>query len=181
MDSPDVAVVTGSPSGGLTPLAARSAAFVRLAEVHLDGSYRLARAILGTWTDAEDATQDALVQAWRKWSQLRDSARFEPWFHRILVNVCRERLRRQSRGGIRDVSAELASIASAGSLDSIDDREQIRTALSRLSPDHRIAVTLRYYLDLSIDDIAERTGVPVGTVSSRLHYALRQMREGMDR
>ncbi len=173
--------MTGSEIVEAGPVTARSAAFVRLADEHLDDSYRLAYAILGTRTDAEDATHDALLKAWRNWSQLRDHTRFEPWFHRILVNTCREWLRRESRRRIQDLSAELASVAATRAVDAVHDREQIRSALSRLSPDHRITVTLRFYLDLPIEEIAIRVGVPVGTVSSRLHYALRQMREGMDR
>jgi hypothetical protein len=55
----------------------RAAAFARLAEDHLDASYRLARAILRDAAEAQDATHDAYVQAWRKWSTLRDQTRFE--------------------------------------------------------------------------------------------------------
>ena len=71
----------------------RAEAFLRLADDHLDAAYRLARAILRDSTEAQDATHDAFEQAWRKWSTLRDPARFEPWFDRILVNTCRDRLR----------------------------------------------------------------------------------------
>jgi RNA polymerase sigma-70 factor (ECF subfamily) len=71
----------------------RARAFLRLVDDHLDAAYRLARAILHDATDAQDATHDAFEQAWRKWSTLRDPARFEPWFDRILVNTCRDRRR----------------------------------------------------------------------------------------
>ena len=173
--------MTGSEIVEAGPATARSAAFVRLADGHLDESYRLAHVILGNRTDAEDATHDALVRAWRSWPQLRDHRLFEPWFHRILVNTCRDRLRSASKWHVQDLSAEVASVAAASPADAVHDREQIRSALSRLSPDHRIAVALRYYLDLSIDEIAVRVGVPAGTVKSRLHEALRHMREGMER
>jgi DNA-directed RNA polymerase specialized sigma24 family protein len=63
-------------------------AFLRLADLHLDAAYRLARAILHDATDAQDATHDAFERAWRKWSTLRDPSRFEPWFDRILVTRC---------------------------------------------------------------------------------------------
>lgn len=58
----------------------RASAFHRLTSQHLDASYRLARAIVHDPSDAEDATQDALVRAWRKWPSLRDQSLFEHWF-----------------------------------------------------------------------------------------------------
>ena len=85
----------------------RAEAFLRLADDHLDAAYRLARAILHDATDAQDATHDAVERAWRKWSTLRDPARFEPWFDRILVNTCRDRLRSAHRQAT-DISVEVA-------------------------------------------------------------------------
>jgi len=149
----------------------RANAFIRLADQHLDASYRLASAILGNPADAEDATHDALIQAWRHWSQLRDQARFEPWFDRIVVNTCRNRLRHNARRPTQDFSSELA-VAGRDPFRQADDRDQMRVAIDRLSPDHRVVIALRYYLDLSNDEIAVRLGVPAGTVNSRLHYAL---------
>ena len=72
---------------------AAAEAFQALADEHLDAAYRLARIILRDQAEAQDATHDAFVQAWRKWSTLRDPDRFEAWFDRILVNACRDRLR----------------------------------------------------------------------------------------
>jgi len=85
----------------------RAAAFSELAERHLDASYRLATLILGDRAEAEDATHEAFIAAWRSWGSLRDPARFEAWFGRILVNACRDRLRRTRRHGIVDLSDEL--------------------------------------------------------------------------
>ena len=90
------------------PTTARAQAFLRLADDHLDAAYRLARAILHDTAEAQDATHDAFVQAWRKWSTLRDPARFEHWFDRILVNTCRDRLR-SPRWQTKDISAEVAA------------------------------------------------------------------------
>jgi RNA polymerase sigma-70 factor, ECF subfamily len=159
---------------------AQAQAFVRLADEHLDASYRLARAILRDPHEAEDATHDAYVQAWRKWSTLRDRSRFQAWFDRILVNTCRNRLTRGARLRPTDISVELI----AGGVDTIGqahDRDAIGRAMSRLSPDHRIVVALRYFQDLPIDEIAARLGVPAGTVQSRLHYALERLQAGIER
>ena len=157
----------------------RGRAFVRLADEHLDAAYRLARAILRDSGEAQDATHDAFVQAWRKWSTLRDPARFEQWFDRILVNSCRNRLRRATRTQATDISGEMA-IASADQFGQAHDRDVIGTALATLSVDHRVVVALRYYRDLSIDEIATRLAIPAGTVQSRLHYALERLHLSID-
>jgi RNA polymerase sigma-70 factor (ECF subfamily) len=168
--------------------AVRAAAFTALADAHLDASYRLAHAILGDRAEAEDATHDALIQAWRNWDRLRDPDRFEAWFHRILVNTCRNRLRQSGRRRTQDLSDELR-VAGPDAIGPADDRQQMGEGLAKLSPDHRTVLALRYFADLPIEQIADRLGVPAGTVNSRIHYALKQLRvalgeppaEGLDR
>lgn len=156
-----------------------AAAFGRLADEHLDRAYGLACAILRDRTNAQDATHDAFVQAWRKWSTLRDPDRFEVWFDRILVNQCRNRLTRASRERTTDISDEIA-IAAGDQYTRTHDRDVIETALRTLSPAHRVIVALRYERDLTAEDIAARLGIPVGTVHSRLHYALRRLHTVVD-
>jgi RNA polymerase sigma-70 factor (ECF subfamily) len=157
----------------------RGAAFLRLADTHLDAAYRLARAILRDPGEAEDATHDAFVQAWRKWSTLRDPARFDQWFNRILVNTCRNRLQHASRWRTKDISAEVG-IAAGDSFAQAHDRDVLGNAIATLSPDHRLVVALRYYLDLPVDEIASRLEIPAGTVQSRLHYALKRLHTAID-
>jgi RNA polymerase sigma-70 factor (ECF subfamily) len=153
----------------------RDAAFLALADEHLDRAYRLARAILRDPIEAQDATHDAFVRAWRKWDTLRDHRRFEPWFDRILVNTCRNRLRAR-RTWPTDISAEVA-LATGDPVGHAEDRQVIGAAIAELSPDHQVVVALRFYLDLTADDIATRLGIPVGTVRSRLHYALQRLHD----
>ena len=156
----------------------RDAAFVRLADQHLDRAYRLARAILRDPTEAQDATHDAFVQAWRKWATLRDPSRFEPWFDRILVNTCRNRLR-STRRLATDISTEVA-LSTGDHAGHAEDRHVIGAAIETLSPDHQVVVALRFYRDLTVEDIATRLGVPSGTVRSRLHYALKRLHDTIE-
>jgi RNA polymerase sigma-70 factor (ECF subfamily) len=79
---------------GVDPAQAR---FLEFASAELDRAYRLAGLLLADASEAQDATQDALVRAWRSSGSLRDAASFQAWFDRILVNVCRDRLRRERR------------------------------------------------------------------------------------
>lgn len=171
--------VRGSDRASVDRGGARASAFERLADQHLDSAYRLARAILHHPVEAEDATHDAIVQAWRKWPTLKDESRFEAWFARILVNVCRDRLRRAARRPTQGLG-RAAALASVDEFRLSDDREVIRSAVARLSPDHQIVVALRYFADLPIEDIGRRLGIPAGTVQSRLHYALARLSAALD-
>jgi RNA polymerase sigma-70 factor (ECF subfamily) len=154
----------------------KAASFQRLADHNLDASYRLARVILGDRSEAEDAVHDAFVAAWRKWGSLRDPERFEAWFQRILVNTCRDRLRKTSRRRESDIDAERPPVV-LDAYDAVHERERMSRAFASLDADHRIVLALRYYRDLSIDDIAGLLGVRPGTVKSRLHRAQSHMRE----
>jgi RNA polymerase sigma-70 factor, ECF subfamily len=156
----------------------RARAFLRLADDHLDAAYRLARAILRDATDAQDATHDAFEQAWRKWATLRDPARFEPWFDRILVNTCRDRLR-SSRRQATDISAEVA-ISAGDPFAQAHDRDLLAKAIAALPPEHRVVIALRYFRDLTVEAIASLLDIPTGTVQSRLHYALKHMHAAID-
>jgi RNA polymerase sigma-70 factor (ECF subfamily) len=157
--------------------------FAALTRRHLDSAYRLAWAILGDSGDADDATQDAFALAWRNRRSLRDPARFDAWFGRILINVCRQllrqRLRQRSRQFGRPVEVDTGPAVSDTSQPT-SDRDAITRAMGRLDADHRIVVILRYWADLTVDEIAARLDVPPGTVKSRLHYALRSMRPGLE-
>ena len=72
-------------------------AFRRISAQHVQAAYRLAWAILGDGAEAQDAAQDAFTSAWRQRFTLHDADKFDAWFSRILVNGCRDRLRRRAR------------------------------------------------------------------------------------
>ena len=157
----------------------REDAFARLIDRSLPTSYRLAAVLLGNESEAQDAVQDAAITAWGRFGTLRDPDRFEAWFQRILANRCRDLLRRRRR--VRFVAVDGATAPSAPDGDhGIVERESLAVALNKLSPDHRLVIVLRFYADLSLEEIAERTGVRLGTVKSRLHYALEALHAAYD-
>ncbi len=157
----------------------RIEAFALLDDARLLQSYRLATLILRDRYEAEDATQEAVEKAWQAWRTLRDRDRFDAWFDRILVNACRNRLRH--RRVIRIVPLD-----DAGSLESHDShgstvaRLSLEPAFSGLTRDQRVVVVLRFWRDLSIEEISERLAIPAGTVKSRLHYALRALQAALE-
>jgi RNA polymerase sigma-70 factor (ECF subfamily) len=165
------------PLAQLSEADARALAFRHLADQHLDASYRLAYVILRDQHEAQDATHDAFVTAWRKWSTLRDPAAFQRWFDRILVNTCRHRLRDRARHRTSDLTPELVATPDAHA--QVEARDLIGDAIGALSADHRIVLALRYASDLTVEQIAEHLGVRAGTVKSRLHYALRRMQDAV--
>lgn len=151
--------------------ASAQAEFDRLVAQELARAYRVATLIMGDPSEAEDAVQEAFLRAWQRWDRLRDQDRAGAWFGRILVNECRDRLRTRKPPRVPWLTSEPVEAPSDPA-----EREALRQALGDLSPDHKIVIVLRYYLDLSLEGIAGRTGAPVGTVKSRLHHGLEAMR-----
>ena len=154
--------------------------FAELVERQLASSYRLAGYLLGNVPDAEDAVQEAIVRGWQAWGRLRKPEQFEPWFDRILVNICRDRLRRRRKIRFVELDEGLG----------VHERDPFAAALARvdldglldsLDPEQRAIVLLRFWRDLQIDEIAVRLGLPSGTVKSKLHYAVRALRAAAER
>ena len=159
--------------------AERQDAFAGLADRHLAASYRLASLLLGSEVEAQDATQDATVIAWQRFASLHDRASFAAWFRRILVNVCRDRLRQRRRVRILPLD-EAPEPANPDGVAGVAERDALRGAIERLSPDQRTVIVLRYFADLPLEAIADSTGERLGTVKSRLHYALEALHAAYD-
>jgi len=161
-------------SGELT---ARRLAFERFTAQRLARAYRLATLVLRSATEAEDAVHDAALLAWTRFDELRDPSRFDAWFDRIVVNACRQR---QRRGGVRplvlDAAAPAAALTLADGASGRAERDALRRALDRLTPEHRAVVVLRHLEGHSIAGIAARTGEREGTVKSRLTRARQALR-----
>ena len=141
-------------------------------------AYRLARAILLDDGEAEDAVQEALLAAWRRQGSLRDPDRFDVWFERILVNQCRDQLRRRKRS-VQVAPPPVGFEPSAGRIETGTDAE-LDAALAALDADHRVVVVMRYWQDRTVEDIADRLGIPAGTVKSRLHNAMKRLRVSLE-
>jgi RNA polymerase sigma-70 factor (ECF subfamily) len=157
-------------------LAERRRAFLAAARPALDRIYRLAGLLLGNATEAEDAVQDALAIAWQRYGDLRDVARFGPWLDRIVVNGCRDRLRR--RGAVRFIPLAVdIDPPDRDPFAAFVERDALLSSVGRLTPDERVVVVLRFWADLPLEAIAERTGLPLGTVKSRLHRAIGRLRD----
>ena len=152
--------------------------FSDLIEPQVAAAYRLALAILGDEEEARDAAQDAMLAAWRHWSSLRDVANVQAWFSRIVVNICRDRLRRRRPRPATGV--DLLPTIDDGMAGQHAERDLVYRLLDELTPDHRLILVLRYFDDCSLPQLAQRLGVPLGTVKSRLHNATAQLRRRLE-
>ena len=147
-----------------------------MAKGELDRSYRLAGLLLGDATEAEDATQEALLRAWSGLSSLRDPAGFQAWFDRILVNVCRDRMRRRKRIRFIDLEGSPETAAGGDPFGAFIERDAILQAMRGLRDECRQVIVLHYWADLPLAEIGARLGLPLGTVKSRLHEGREHLR-----
>jgi RNA polymerase sigma-70 factor (ECF subfamily) len=155
-------------------------AFEALARLVGDRCMAIAIRILRDADLAEDAFQAAFITAWKELRTLRDNRRFEPWLHRILTHACyaEARRRRQWSEGIRLLPVEPAS--GSDEYLTVDHRDQLERALRRLTVEQRAVLVFHHYLGLSISEVAERLGIPVGTAKSRMHHATAALRASLD-
>lgn len=154
-------------------------AFAALAHAHGDRLFGIARRLLRDHDQAEDAVQLTLVTAWRELPRLREADRFGAWVQRTLIRVCYAELAKARRRSIMIRELPATGVHGDGSL-RLADRDQLERGFRRLPQDQRAILVLRHYLGLEPTEIAERLGIPPGTVRSRLHYAHQAMRAALE-
>jgi RNA polymerase sigma-70 factor (ECF subfamily) len=145
-----------------------------------DRLHSIARRILRDPYLAEDATQRALLDAWQNLPRLKDPDRFEAWTYRLVVNACNAEARRERRhrGNLRLLASDDPVVPDTAGRIAI--QHQLDQAFRRLGVEHRTVVVLIHYVGLSSTEAAAAMGTPVGTVRSRLHYALKYLREAVE-
>lgn len=157
------------------------AAFRALVERYQDRAFGLALRIVQSAEVAEDVAQEAFVRAWRGLPAFRGDARFSTWLYRIVarrsfdaaatLKALRERetgieaADDVAAGGVRDDRAERAAL-----------RERLERLIARLPEEQRASITLFYYQDRSVDEVARILGLPPGTVKTHLHRARAALR-----
>ncbi len=154
-------------------------AFRYLVEQYKHPLFGTAYLMTGDAAVAEEHVQEAFLNAWRGIRTFRRGSALKPWLMRILVNAVLSQRRRRSLPTVPlDESAPLAAPTRADeAIEASEDRQAVRDALAQLSPEHRQVVVLRYFAELTVPEVARSAGVREGTVKSRLHRALRHLRE----
>jgi len=142
----------------------------------LSTAYRL----LGRWDRAEDVAQEAFIRVYRSASTYRPSAAFSTWLYRIVVNLCRDELRR--RRPTSEPPEDLSNGRDAEPSDVLEQTEQvhrIRRAVARLPERQRVCMILHRYAGLSHEQIAEATGWSISAIESCLVRGYAQLREDL--
>lgn len=154
-------------------------AFTELIRRHEDYLWAVARRTCRSPEDAADALQDALVAIHRRAGSFRGDSAVRSWLHRIVVNACLDRLRRNA---VRPTAA-LPEHTERGPADQIDHYDRLDTALlvraglAALSPDHRAVLVAIELEGRSVAETAALLGVPAGTVKSRAARARLRLAE----
>lgn len=152
-------------------------AFDRLVGPHVDTGFRMAVSMLADREEAEDAVQEATLKAWRAIGRLRPGSNLRAWFLTIVANHCRSQMRRRWWSVVRLPDTERQAADPAGQAES---RVDVARALRALGREDRLAVFLRYYEDMTLEEVAAVTGVSVSAARSRVYRALRKMRVDLD-
>ena len=157
-------------------IAGSKEAFASLYGLYKDKLYRYALYKLGDPEDAEDAVSECVLAAWKSIGSLRSSKAFSSWIFRILSNCCASRIKDavKSREKTEKVIAEgvFASVSTSPSL-----AAELNEALAQLGETEREIVLLSVLAGLTSNEISEQTGLPAGTVRSKLSRSLAKMRE----
>jgi len=156
------------------------AAFAEIASASYGRMNSLAFGILRDRSLAEDATQQAMLDAWRNLPKLRDPARFEAWAYRLTVNACYAEARRAKRWIPNMTIDNPTEPVARDEISPIADRDLLDRGFRELSVDQRAVLVLRHLVGLPLEEVARTLDIPTGTARSRLYRALQSMRASID-
>lgn len=162
-------------------------AFEQLVFRHRDKIYARAMLMMRNEEEALDLSQEAWVKAWQRLHQFQGDSSFATWMTRIVINLCLDQIRRQKKtrsesieqleedaGGVeRQMPVEV--INPTEGLEKTELRRRIDEAMSKLTPAHRVVLVMHEFEGLQYKEIADRIGISIGTVMSRLFYARRRL------
>src|ERR1700737_1037296 len=152
-------------------------AFDELIGPLVDPGYRLAVSMLGDRQEAEDAVQEATIKAWRNLHQLKDAGVARSWFFTIVANQCRSVRRGRWWSVVKLAAPEQAR---SGPEDEAVQRTDLERAMRGLGPDDRLALYLRYYMDLPLNEGATVLGVSETAAKSRIRRAAQALKPAVE-
>ncbi len=172
------------------------AAFNLFVRIYQDKVFSIVYRMLNNRAEAEDLAQEVFITVFRSIDSFRGDAKLGTWLYRVTVNHCKNKVKYLDRRGRKrnaDIETSPESEVSKGgpvtarvdrpdeATEGVELQEKIRVALASLDGDHRELIVLRDLEGLSYEEIVGITGLPDGTVKSRLHRARAALREALER
>jgi RNA polymerase sigma-70 factor, ECF subfamily len=171
------------------------AAFRELLDQQRDRVFNITYRMLGNRADAEDIAQEVFITVFKTIDSFREESKFSTWLYRVTVNHCKNRIKYKARRKERerdelDETSRAANNATEGptpaiqadrALQGVQMEALLQDAIANLDDDHRVVIVLRDVEDLSIEEICEITGLPDGTVKSRLHRGRLALRKKLQK
>lgn len=133
--------------------------------------YRVSMSYLGNVEDAADAVQDTLAKAWEKRNTLSRPEQFKPWTMRILVNQCKDVLRKRRRKSFYPLEENTATVEMP------PPQSPVMEAIGELKPEWRIVMVLHYVDGWTIQKISDSLGIPLSTVKTRMRSARKRLKQ----
>lgn len=163
-------------------------AFDRLVRQWETKVFNLAWRFLGNREDAADVVQDTFLSVFQSLHKLREPRSFSTWLYRIALNHCRARWRSRSRdlplepsdAGEEEAQPVIPAVP-ATAADSVITADLVRKSLGGLSDEHRMAIILKEYLGLTLEEVAAVMDCPLSTAKSRLYHGLRGVQRNLRR
>ena len=165
-------------------------AFEIIVKRHMKDAYFIALGLVGNREDALELSQEAFYRAYRHYDQLKEKGKFFPWFYQILRNLCFSHLRKRKvrrTGSLDDADGtpgepQIADCFDPGMVAERNEaKDRVWKAISRLDEKHREVIILRHFRNLSYEEMAKVLFCNRGTVTSRLYYARKRLKEILDR
>jgi RNA polymerase sigma-70 factor (ECF subfamily) len=174
-------------------------AFKELVATHGDPIYNLLYRMIGNQEEAKDLAQEVFITVFKSIDQFRGDSKLSTWLYRVAANHCKNRIKYLARRYDRktteyDDAAERHAVGTGASpigaghiegpdrvLEGMELERVVQRAIAELEEDHRLVVVLRDIEELSYEEICEITGLPEGTVKSRLHRARLALKEKLEK
>ncbi|HUH05693.1 MAG TPA: sigma-70 family RNA polymerase sigma factor [Kofleriaceae bacterium] len=170
-------------------------AFREVVRQYSDQVYNMSYRMLGNREEAEDVAQEVFITVFKSIDSFRGDSKFSTWLYRVTANTCKNRIKYLARRHDRDQSEYDEAIDRGGAagavtaptpsprpdraLEGVELEVKLQQAIGSLDQDHRLLVVLRDIQELSYEEICEITGLPDGTVKSRLHRARAALKKKM--
>jgi len=159
------------------------AEFLELLEGRLKILYKIAYTYFKDENNASDAVQDAVVIAYKNIHKLKNKEKFNSWITTILVNRCREVLRRNKVILFEQYDAKVIDIRILNEGKQVSDYEKVENKiylinlLNKIDEKYRDVIRLKYFGDYTLEEISTILDIPIGTVKSRLNFAIKKLKK----